>query len=239
MNHGMIDWTTHGDEIVALYVNKLLSVREVSDLIEEKYGTKYPSGTLTNFLGRRGVLRSKTEARKLAISKSKRICDVCNSEHVPKSWNQRWCDECSGKKKYSRRLTAHGIPAAVVEKQFELQEHACAICKKKFDSMFHTPKKKRLFIDHDHTTNQFRGLLCVRCNTALGYIDDKKWLDAAFEYLKKAAEEKDPIYAYQPRKHSYVRHVPIKNDDDDRNDYRLRRDKARLLEHELSRYDRD
>ena len=30
----------------------------------------------------------------------------------------------------------------------------------------------RLFIDHDHITNEFRGYVCRRCNLALGYLGD-------------------------------------------------------------------
>ena len=50
----------------------------------------------------------------------------------------------------------------------EEQAGLCAIC----DS---PPRggRARLDIDHDHRTNTVRGLLCNRCNRALGFLDDR------------------------------------------------------------------
>lgn len=41
-----------------------------------------------------------------------------------------------------------------------------------------------LDIDHNHTTGQVRGMLCTRCNTRLGGMDDKEWMSKALEYLR-------------------------------------------------------
>lgn len=49
----------------------------------------------------------------------------------------------------------------------------CAICFKNNDG-------RRLSIDHCHETGKIRGLLCRKCNLALGYFSDN------VEYLKKA-----------------------------------------------------
>lgn len=207
MTRKKIDWTNHGDEIKRLYASGM-STREVIQFIKDRDGIEYNSGTLTNFLGRSGLLRSKKEAHKLAVSKARRICEACGGEHTPANYNQRWCDECSGKKRYSRRLTAHGLPAIVIETKFHEQKKKCGICQRPFDHLINTPKKKTLFIDHDHETNQFRGLLCVRCNTALCFVDDKAWLNAAQDYLRKAASEANPVFVRQERKHRYVKNSP-------------------------------
>ena len=54
--------------------------------------------------------------------------------------------------------------------------NACEICR--------TPFTSRPFIDHDHTTNEVRGLLCTQCNSALERIDTfAEWCDWALEYL--------------------------------------------------------
>ena len=43
-----------------------------------------------------------------------------------------------------------------------------------------------LAVDHNHQTNQVRGLLCVKCNRALGLLEEnKETLLSAIEYLDK------------------------------------------------------
>lgn len=54
------------------------------------------------------------------------------------------------------------------------QNGVCAICGKK--------SKKRMAVDHCHITNKIRGLLCLNCNTKLGWYDVFK--DKIQEYLK-------------------------------------------------------
>lgn len=58
------------------------------------------------------------------------------------------------------------------------QDGVCAIC-------CQTPKKWD--VDHDHETGRVRGLLCHKCNTAIGLLGDNLTLiHSAQEYLRKA-----------------------------------------------------
>jgi len=64
---------------------------------------------------------------------------------------------------------------------FENQKGCCAIC-----NVHQSQLNKSLFVDHDHSTGQVRGLLCTRCNTGIGMLnDDIDVLDSGIEYLKK------------------------------------------------------
>jgi Recombination endonuclease VII len=38
-------------------------------------------------------------------------------------------------------------------------------------------------VDHDHDTGRVRGLLCNRCNHAVGLLEDGRWLGAVAKYL--------------------------------------------------------
>lgn len=56
----------------------------------------------------------------------------------------------------------YGLTLADVETLKKQQNGCCAIC----------TKKTKLHVDHDHKSEEVRGLLCNRCNLALGLFDD-------------------------------------------------------------------
>jgi hypothetical protein len=42
-----------------------------------------------------------------------------------------------------------------------------------------------LFVDHCHATGKIRGLLCMKCNSGLGYFEDEvKRMKKAIDYLQ-------------------------------------------------------
>jgi hypothetical protein len=60
------------------------------------------------------------------------------------------------------------------------QNGVCAICRRVNKS------GKRLSVDHNHSTGKVRGLLCVTCNFALGYmLDNPALLRSAADYLEE------------------------------------------------------
>lgn len=74
----------------------------------------------------------------------------------------------------------YGITLAEYEILAEVQNHVCAICKKP------QMNGRRLAVDHDHRTGKIRGLLCGKCNFALGYLNDNPVLaDIAAAYLRE------------------------------------------------------
>lgn len=67
------------------------------------------------------------------------------------------------------------------------QNNVCASCEKpEIAKSSYSNNIKGLAVDHCHKTGQVRGLLCNRCNVAIGLMyDDIKLLEKAIAYLKK------------------------------------------------------
>lgn len=64
------------------------------------------------------------------------------------------------------------------------QGGACACCGGVETHKYPSGKVKSLSVDHDHQTEQVRGLLCVKCNRAIGYFDDSpQRMRRAADYL--------------------------------------------------------
>lgn len=84
------------------------------------------------------------------------------------------------KRNDARMRSRFGISLEEYEIKLKQQNGLCAICRK--------VGKKALHIDHSHRNNQNRGLLCFRCNVALGSFGDSiEILGEAISYLQKYA----------------------------------------------------
>ena len=59
------------------------------------------------------------------------------------------------------------------------QGGVCAICRQ-------SPSKRRLAVDHCHQNDFVRGLLCIRCNLALPFLENEEWLRNALNYVQRA-----------------------------------------------------
>lgn len=113
----------------------------------------------TSSTGRRGVCK---------------FCDRKRSKLRKLSNRKSWLQSCFG-------LTEHEFDSLLRE-----QNEQCRICDvtlTKFKS--ESGKSKTAHVDHCHTTGKVRGLLCGKCNSAIGYLqDDPKLLRKAAEYLE-------------------------------------------------------
>jgi hypothetical protein len=84
-----------------------------------------------------------------------------------------------GKHRLYHLAKKYGITAADYERMFAEQDGKCLICR--------TDKTGRwsfFHVDHDHATGKVRGLLCVSCNTRLGWFELHG--PAITEYLARA-----------------------------------------------------
>lgn len=97
--------------------------------------------------------------------------------HAEKARNWRRRNKESYRKYWTRRgWRMKGLDPDIID-QYVATHDCCEICGKKGNG-------RSLCVDHCHNTNQFRGLLCHSCNTALGLFRDKpELLMRAAEYL--------------------------------------------------------
>ncbi|MBT3328150.1 MAG: hypothetical protein HN396_18150 [Gemmatimonadales bacterium] len=65
----------------------------------------------------------------------------------------------------------HGLSVDEYAGLLVAQGGVCAVCGELEKSVLHG-EVKRMAVDHDHVSGEIRGLLCSRCNTALGLLND-------------------------------------------------------------------
>jgi hypothetical protein len=77
-------------------------------------------------------------------------------------------------------LKKFGINFDQFDQMLKDHNEVCAVCGNK------DRNGRALAVDHCHTTNKIRGLLCTDCNTALGLLkDSKELLTSALKYLDR------------------------------------------------------
>src|SRR5882672_1412366 len=86
-------------------------------------------------------------------------CSVYNKEFYKSDTNKK-------KRKNKNLKWWYGISLEDYNYILNHQNNRCAICKKLPEPY------KSLYVDHNHTTNKVRGLLCSNCNTALGFLKE-------------------------------------------------------------------
>ncbi len=119
-----------------------------------------------------------------------RICKNCKNIYrkeyarknakKQKEWSLNWHRKTGWKHKLDKN---YGIGASkYYDKKFVDQNGVCEICGKT------DVTKQKLSLDHNHKTGQWRGLLCKKCNTALGVLHADETLEllhTAIKYMEK------------------------------------------------------
>jgi hypothetical protein len=77
------------------------------------------------------------------------------------------------KKRAHHFMTTYGLTLEERDALIKSQDGKCKICQ----------EIKPLHCDHDHTTGEFRGMICMTCNTHLGWYE-KVGKQAIEDYLK-------------------------------------------------------
>lgn len=165
-----------------------------------KKGCGYPAAKGRQFCEWHVLLRSSSDEQ--AAAANRRLLRTPEEQRVPrvsaKDWpeGERWCagcqsfvpkfytsgsrcKACASMKAHERRVEAvYGITPEEYQRIFAVQGGRCAVCQNQ-------PRTIRFAVDHDHDTNEVRGILCKRCNHDLlgGGHDDVAVLWRAIEYL--------------------------------------------------------
>jgi hypothetical protein len=109
--------------------------------------------------------------------------EVLPAAAFPKSRMVR--DGLSNRCRLCRALRGKGMTVDGFRALLEKQAGCCAICNIKFRLKMNDTTEygqtQNIYIDHDHATGQVRGLLCPKCNTAIGLLGDMS------ETVRKAA----------------------------------------------------
>ena len=96
--------------------------------------------------------------------------DKHNSQRMDYYYRNR--DEILTKTRGYRLKHVYSISEDDYNKMFVEQGGVCKICGNPPHPHAKNNKSLVLHIDHDHNTNEIRGLLCSRCNSALGWYEN-------------------------------------------------------------------
>jgi hypothetical protein len=117
-------------------------------------------------------------------------CASCRTTHpvtafgTNRGYKDGLATYCKACMRDAQRKTTHGVDRPRLDRLLHAQGGACALCRDPFDVETRRPRT-RFNVDHDHNTGEVRGLLCVRCNSALGVFGDgEEGVLRALAYLR-------------------------------------------------------
>jgi len=121
-------------------------------------------------------------------------CVGCGKEFASGRSDRKTCGnhECALYRRRARYPHVTGVSWEQYQEMLRRQDGRCAICLRN-ESVIDPRSKaiKSLCIDHDHVSSLVRGLLCMRCNRAVGLLrDDPNTAMAMSFYLDRSAKEK-------------------------------------------------
>tara|TARA_E500000318_G_C3494103_1_gene185615 strand:- start:44 stop:559 length:516 start_codon:yes stop_codon:yes gene_type:complete len=118
-------------------------------------------------------------------------CRVCiKAKQV--TWQKKNRDKVNAYHREQRRQKPHqeknrrlkhrfGITLQDYNNMLREQDNKCLICD---IEMTHDSERTRIVVDHCHTTEKVRGLLCSPCNKGLGHFyEDTEIMQRAIDYL--------------------------------------------------------
>jgi hypothetical protein len=104
-------------------------------------------------------------------------CKECSSR-----LNREYHEANKEKRRFDRLRTKYGVEREHYELMYDRCGGKCELCGVDEENI----PNKQLCVDHNHETDEVRGLLCLNCNAGLGGLGDSvERLEAAIIYLKE------------------------------------------------------
>ena len=125
------------------------------------------------------IEKNVSEFYKIKIGKCgyRSSCKECHSGYRQKQ-------EVRERRANAKLLRKYNITSEMYNNILLLQNNTCPICNIEFK--ISNTKLQRPCVDHCHTTNKVRGVLCGHCNQGIGMIKDNiETLKSAIKYLEK------------------------------------------------------
>ena len=112
---------------------------------------------------------------------SKTCCKKYNATNKREKWRSY-----SPEQKLEKSKKKYKIGLSDYNDLLEKQEYKCAICETSLELGYGARSKNRPCVDHCHTTNEVRGILCSNCNASLGLFKDSiTMLNKAIKYSER------------------------------------------------------
>ena len=85
-------------------------------------------------------------------------------------------------------MERYGLTPQELDEMYANQDGRCASCQEEISLL-----GRSTHIDHCHDTGKVRGILCRRCNSALGFLDDSAAKVALLlGYIESSISQDDP-----------------------------------------------
>lgn len=104
-------------------------------------------------------------------------CTQCGEPLAPapgRKYIMQICRTCAPDVRFRSMVKRYGVDKQMFEAMYLDQDGKCAIM---------SCLREAKAIDHDHVTGRVRGLLCLGCNVAVGFLESVTWMAAARDYL--------------------------------------------------------
>lgn len=97
-------------------------------------------------------------------------------------YQKKWREAHPKARRYENYFRLYGLTKEAFDVLLASQGGRCGVCR--------TPLAagdKKTHVDHDHSSNRVRGILCQTCNVGIGMLGDSfEGLTAAVDYLRRS-----------------------------------------------------